>query len=342
MTGFAELPVSDEGLVITLFPTGHAFRAEPRETILEAGLRAGFNLNHSCATGTCGSCRARLVAGQVALSQPHDFTFSAAERAAGWFLMCRNRAVRDLLVEAAEHDTPAAIPEQRINARVARLERLQEEVVLLQVRTPRSGGLRFLAGQSASLCFEGMAPVELPIASCPCDTLHLRFHLRRRPEDAFSDFVFDRLQKGHPLALCGPRGDFTLDESSERPLLFVAWESGFARVQGLIDHALQLNPERQIHLYWLSSIPSGHYLSNYCRAWVDALDDFHYHSIDLSPHGATTPGRVFEDIASGHGSLQQWDAYLVLPPELLARARAAFAAAGMPTEQLRGTVQDRP
>ena len=248
----------------------------------------------------------------------------------------------DLLVEAAEDDTPAAIPEQRINARVARVERLQEDVVLLQVRTPRSGGLRFLAGQSASLCFDGMTPVELPIASCPCDSLHLRFHLRRRVDDPFSDFVFGSLQKGHPVALCGPRGDFTLDESSERPLIFIAWESGFARVQGLIEHALQVNPEREMHLYWLSSIPRGHYLSNYCRAWVDALDDFHYRSIDLAPHGEATPGQVFERVATAHGPLGQWDAYLVLPSALMAAAQACLVAAGMPGDQLRGTLQECP
>ena len=40
----------------------------------------------------------------------------------------------------------------------------------------------------------------------------------------------------------------------------------------LIDHAIQQDPEREIHLYWLSAIPGGHYLSNHCRAWRDVLD----------------------------------------------------------------------
>ncbi len=334
--------MANDSTVITLLPSGHAFAAEARETVLQAGLRAGFNLGYGCATGSCGACRARCVTGEVALVQPHDFRFSAAERAAGWFLMCRCRAASVLLIEAPEAGTAAAIPEQRITARVARVERLQDDVAVLQVRTPRSGGLRFLAGQSVSLCFAGMEPVELPVASCPCDSLHLRFHVRRRPDDALSALVFDGLQKGRTLELCGPRGDFTLRDEAERERVFVAWESGFARVQSLIDHALQLDPERATHLYWLSAIPRGHYLSNYCRAWVDALDAFHYHSIDLAPHGACLVDDVLRAVTARHTPLAERDVYLVLPEAHRERASALLHAAGLPPDQLSFAVQDRP
>jgi len=53
---------------ITVRPSGHNFEAEPSETLLQAGLRAGLNLGHSCATGSCGDCRARLLAGEISLA----------------------------------------------------------------------------------------------------------------------------------------------------------------------------------------------------------------------------------------------------------------------------------
>lgn len=42
-----------------------AFDCGGRETILYAGLRQGINLPFECATGTCGTCRARVVSGDV-------------------------------------------------------------------------------------------------------------------------------------------------------------------------------------------------------------------------------------------------------------------------------------
>jgi len=223
---------------VTVRPSGHTFYAEPSETLLQAGLRVGLNLDHSCANGSCGECRARLVSGTIAPLSHFDYRFSDRERQQGWFLMCRCRAAEDVVVEAHESGSAAEITEQEVHAKVSRVEQLQDDVVQLTLRAPRSAGLHFLAGQSAALGFEGLRPKMLSIASCPCDSIQLRFHLRRRDDDPFSAFVFDQLRKGREVLLRGPYGDFTLDEESERPLVFIAWESGFASVSSLIDHVI--------------------------------------------------------------------------------------------------------
>ena len=314
-------------------PTGHQFEVEAHESILEAGLRAGLNLDYQCTNGTCGKCRARLLDGRVEPTRFTDFCFSEAELTQGWLLPCSSTPVTDVEIEAHESGRAAEIPEQQIRARVGRLDRLQDEVMLLQVRTPRSRSLRYLAGQSVALQFDDMRRV-LPIASCPCHGTLLRFHVRWRPGDPFSEHVFSDLRRGREVLLTGPCGDFTLDESSGRPLLFVAWETGFAPVESIIDHAIRLHAERRMHLYWLSAIPGGHYLSNYCRAWEDALDDFHYHSIDLRPAG---PGRleaVCERILERHAPMEDWDVYLVLPEDAEADCRRRLGRAGLPVEQM--------
>jgi len=319
---------------ITVRPSGHTFEAEPSETLLQAGLRAGLNLDHSCANGSCGDCRARLLSGAIAPLGHCDYRFSGLDKQEGWFLLCSNRADGDVEIETHESGSAAEIPTQHIRARVSKLERLQEEVIRLSVRAPRSSGLRFLAGQGVTLAFDGMRPKTLPIASCPCDSVQLRFHVRRRDDDSFSDFVFNRLRKGRDVVLQGPCGDFTLDEESTRPLVFIAWESGFAPVSSLIDHAIQKDENRSIDLYWLSAIPRGHYLSNYCRAWRDVLDDFRYHSIDLEPAGSEQLDQVIQRIVRVHGSLESSDFYLALPEDSLESARAFLDESRVPGAQI--------
>lgn len=319
---------------ITVKPSGRSYEAEPTETLLQAGLRAGLNLSHGCASGSCGECRARLLAGEITPAHHSDFRFSEAEREQGWFLMCCCRAVTDVTVEAPEPGSAAEIPEQTLIAKVSKVEQLQDAVVQLTVRTPRSQGLRFLAGQSVALAFDGLAAKTLPIASCPCDSTLLRFHLRRRDDDPFSAFVFDHLRRGEPVRLQGPSGAFTLDETSTRPLVLVAWESGFAPVASVIDHAIQIDEGRSIDLYWLSAIPRGHYLSNQCRAWRDVLDDFRYHSIDLQPAGGDRMHAVIERVVRVHSLLADHDWYLALPDAALAVANRLLAGAGVPRTQI--------
>ena len=327
---------------ITVRPSGHSFEAEPSETLLQAGLRAGLNLNHGCANGSCGECRARLVTGKVAPHGHADYAFGELERQHGWILMCSCRAVGDVVLEAIEPGSAAEIPMQRVAARVSRVELLQDDVVQITVRTPRSAGLHFLAGQSAALTFDGVPPAVLPIASCPCDSVQLRFHLRRRDGDPFSDFVFDELRRGQDVMLHGPKGDFTLDEESTRPLVFIAWEGGFAPVAGLIDHAIQKDENRSIDLYWLSAFPRGHYLSNSCRAWRDVLDDFRYHSIDIAPAGSERIEPVIERIVRVHSLLADHDYYLALPDAELRFARGLLSAADVPNAQIRSTQVSKP
>lgn len=323
---------------VTLQPSGHKFPSEPSETLLEAGLRAGLNLDHSCANGSCGDCRARLLNGSVEVARHGDFRLSEVERQQGYLLTCCCRAASDVEIEAHESGTAAEIPKQSVSAKVSRVEALQPGVVQITVRMPRSGGLQFLAGQSVALKFDGQPAAQLPIASCPCDSVQLRFHLRHRPEDAFSHFAFEALRRGAELEIVGPSGEFTLDEDSERPLVFVAWESGFAPVSSLIDHAIQKDENRSIDLYWLSAIPRGHYLSNQCRAWRDVLDDFRYHSIDLEPAGSDRIDDVIERVARVHGLLADHDFYLALPPEALEQALASLRDAGVMRERVHTTV----
>jgi CDP-4-dehydro-6-deoxyglucose reductase len=328
------------GYQVRVQPSGHVFEAYSHESLLDAGLRAGLNLDHHCASGACGACGARLVSGQVAAIRQGDFRFPARE-ARDHILLCCYRPTSAVEIETHELASAAEIPAQRIRAKVHRLQRLQDEVILLQLRTPRTENLLFLAGQAVELSLDGLKPVTLALASCPCDGMYLRFHVHRRTGDPFRERVFAGLNKGQEMAVSGPVGDFTLAEESPRNRLFLAWESGFAAIASLIDHAIQLDEARPMRLYWLSGRPDGHYLSNYCRAWQDALDDFRYHAIDLAPVGADGFASAMARVAADLGDLAGWDCYAVLPPAGLAALRV-LRDAGLPDTQLHTALQGLP
>ncbi len=59
------------------------------QTLLEAGLAAGLELASACRMGLCGTCRSRLLEGQVEMAEPN--ALSDAERERRYCLPCISR-----------------------------------------------------------------------------------------------------------------------------------------------------------------------------------------------------------------------------------------------------------
>ena len=65
-------------------------------SILDAAAAAGLEVPFSCTSGVCGTCRARLVEGQVRMER--NFALDKAEVAAGFVLTCQAHPLTDRVV----------------------------------------------------------------------------------------------------------------------------------------------------------------------------------------------------------------------------------------------------
>ncbi|MGQ9686708.1 MAG: 2Fe-2S iron-sulfur cluster-binding protein [Thiobacillaceae bacterium] len=302
-------------------PSGHEFFVEGTDTILEAALRAGIPLNYGCSNGNCGECRARLISGEVKKVHPHDYVLKESEKANNVFLMCSNTAVTDIVIEASVAGATDIKP-QRIATKVKAVELLDDHIAALHLITPRSQRLRFLAGQQVHLVADGVAG-DYYIASCPCEDRHIELHIRRdnRP---FARKVFDDLRKEDPVTIEGPQGSFVINMESRRPVIFAAWDDGFAPVKSLVQHAMSLEMAESMHLYWVSAaLP--HYLDNLCRSWADALDNFSYAALYVDG-GAK---HIAERILAAHSDLTHTDIYAAGPAEFIHHLRDGAIARGL-------------
>jgi len=80
--------MADAGeLLVTLLPQHWHFRVRPGETVLEAALRAGIRLPHSCRNGTCRACLCDGLQGEVRYRVEWP-GLSAEERAGAHTLPC--------------------------------------------------------------------------------------------------------------------------------------------------------------------------------------------------------------------------------------------------------------
>ena len=303
---------------ITVMPSGHTFPSEENDTILEAALRAGIPLNYGCNNGNCGDCLAWLVSGEVNKVHPHDYLLKEADKGKGALLMCAYSAVGDVVIQASITGADD-IPQQTIPTRVKTVDLINEQILVLHLMTPRSQRLHFLAGQSVRLEIDGAAG-EYYIASCPCEDRHIELHVRR-DQQPFAERAFAGLAMEAVVQLTGPAGGFVIKLDSRRPILFVAWDDGFAPIKSLIQHAMSLDVAESMHLYWLAD-ELAHYQENYVRSLADALDDFKYSLMVAHADSA----QLAERVLAAHPDLAACDIYAAGPAGFLASLREAALA----------------
>ena len=67
-------------------------------SVLEAAAQAGLTLPSSCREGACGTCKTRLISGQVDMD--HTGGIRPREIAQGQILLCCSTPTTDLVVDA--------------------------------------------------------------------------------------------------------------------------------------------------------------------------------------------------------------------------------------------------
>jgi len=316
--------------------TGHEFFVEGSNSILESGLSAGLAMNYGCSNGNCGKCKARLLSGEIKKIRPHDYMLTESDKMQGYFLACSNTAVTDIVISADEAGSEQDIPFQAIKARVRKLEFPTQDLCILNITTPRTQRLRFLAGQLVRLEFEGSFTRSLYVASCPCEDMHLQFHIRRVSEDPFVDFVFTQLKQNDVVNIEGPSGHFVLREDETSPIIFIAFGEGFAPIKSLIEHAMTLDVTEHIYLYWVVAEQNELYLHNHCRAWADAFERFDYFPLVMDAPVQEQIERLMQSLQQIDPQLTPYHFYLAGPAPSIDACRQAISQRGVKTENIHG------
>ena len=218
---------------------GYDFDALPDERVLYAGLRAGIDLPYECATGTCGTCKAKLLSGRVKDRWPDAPGKKYVKAAANEFLMCQCAAEEALTLEVSKFVYPvepgACVP-QTCAATVRDVRQLTHDVIgfAIELERPRD----FDAGQFVLLAPEGIDGYRA-YSMCNYERggRSFDFVVKRKPDGAFSEWLFAANREGARLDTFGPLGKATFDPSLGKNLLCIAGGSGIAGMMSILARA---------------------------------------------------------------------------------------------------------
>jgi CDP-4-dehydro-6-deoxyglucose reductase len=312
---------------VTISGAGQSFHVEAGESVLAAALRENVNLAHDCKSGTCGTCRMRLVEGAFSY-RDEPMGISPEETAEGYLLACQARPDSDLVVEAEMLPAVAAEP-RRLSASVRSIEAFSPSVAHMTLELPGVDSFAFLPGQHVSVLLDDGRPRSFSMASPPHRNL-IDFHVRRIPGGVFTDGRLTALSPGDTLDVELPLGSFFLRKEDFRPLLMVATGTGLAPIKSMLG-ALMDDPDcPPVTLIWGGRTLDDLYLDAEIRTWAERLCDFRYFPV-LSRADSAWEGRRghVQDVALAEiEDLSEPSIYLCGSPVMVAEAKSRFAAAG--------------
>lgn len=319
---------------VTLKTSGKQFTVNQDETVLEAALRQNINLPYGCKNGACGSCKGKVLEGQVTHGQHSESAMSRADETGGATLFCCAHPLSDLLIEAREVQGAGDIAIRKVPCRVNAISRHGSDVAILKLQLPASERFQFLAGQYLEFLLKDGQRRAYSIANAPEQEGPLELHIRHLPGGLFTDFVFaakdPALKEKDILRFEGPLGSFFLREDSKKPIIFVAAGTGFAPIKSIIEQMQAKKIQRPISLYWGGRRPSDLYMNSLCETWAQDLPDFKYIPVISNALPEDTwdgrSGFVHEAVMTDHPNLKDFQVYACGAPVMVNAARQDFSS----------------
>ena len=302
---------------VRLQPGGQVFTVEEQENILAEGLRQGVALPYGCRGGSCGSCAATLLQGEVDYPSGEPMGLSPYDRDQGRVLLCQAVAYSDLELDSPHVGMLDDIEVKTLPARVEKLRRLNDDVMEVTLKLPTSEHLRFQAGQYVDILLRDGRRRSFSLANAPYDDQYLELHIRHVAGGDFTGQVFSTLKEKALWRIEGPLGQFYVRDS-ERPMVLMAGGTGFAPIKSILEQMRASGLGRPVYFYWGVRTQADLYLDSRVLDWALRESNLHYRRIlsneptDSSWDGLR--GWVHEAVLAEHADLSGFDVYMSGPP----------------------------
>ncbi len=308
------------------------FSVREDETILDAGLREGLALPYECRNGGCGLCLCSVEHGNIDHRPYQRSALPDAQKAQGKALMCCAVPRGDVVIDVEGFTGAAAQAAEVHTATVAQLKRLADDVMRVLLQLPEGKTLDFAAGQYIDILLDDGQRRAFSFANRPHASSQIELHIRLVPGGRFTTHVFEAMRVGDVLRFEGPRGSFTLRESTH-PILFVAGATGFAPIKSIVEDAFERGVQRPMRLYWGVRQRKDLYLLALCEQWARDHTNFTVVPVVSEPaEGDGWTGRtglVHEAMLADFPDLSGNEVYLCGSVKMVETAVPAFIAQGL-------------
>jgi len=312
-------------------PLDRVISATPGANLLAVLREHDIPISYSCTAGRCGTCRCKVVAGNVADTVNPGHVIDA--EGGQYVLACTSIVTGDCTIEIPEPDEVINHPAKILKATVSAVDRVTHDIVRLRLRTAKP--LEYSPGQYATLQFTPTHVRPYSMAGLPGDD-ELEFHIRVVKDGLVSGYVDRELKVGDTVRVSGPLGTSYLRTKHEGPMLCVAGGTGLAPVLSIVRGALESGMRNDIHVYFGVRSERDIYCTDTLAGLAERYANLKVHVVvtEGSDDPALRSGIVTEAVAADWSSLAGWRAYLCGAPPMVDAATLVARERGIDTNHI--------
>lgn len=312
-------------------PLNRSIRVEPGTTLLDALREAQVPMSYSCMAGRCGTCRCKVLDGEVLEGGSDQHRPIAGKDT--YVLACRTYVTEPCTIEIPEPDEVVVHPARIIKASVEAIEDLTHDIKRLLLKPAKP--IDFSPGQYVQLQFtpEHIRPYSM--AGLSADGLY-EFHVRLVPDGRVTGYVAHQLKVGDSVRISGPLGSAYLRRKHKGPMLCVAGGTGLAPILSILRGAVAEGMCNPTHLYVGVRSPQDIYGIEEIGALERMHSSLKTHIVVSSGASATShrSGLVTKAIEEDLGDLEGWRAYLCGSPPMVEAATLVVRNKGITPEHV--------
>jgi len=310
---------------IVVEPMHRTLTVSAGANLLETLRRHEIPLSYSCMSGRCGTCRCKVISGEV-LDGGEEMR-RPLNPSPPYVLACQATLTGPCTIEVPEPDEVVVHPARILRATVVSVDVLTHDIRRLRLKPAKA--FDYSPGQYAHLQFTPEHTRPYSMAGL-CTDGHLEFHVRLVPEGRVTTYIDRTLKVGDALRVSGPLGTAYLRRKHTGPMLCVAGGTGLAPILSIVRGALEFGMRNPIHVYFGARTPRDVY-------GVEALAHLQREHTNLHVHvvvGSGELGRdqraglVTEAFASDWASLAGWRTYLCGAPPMVEAATLLVRSRG--------------
>jgi CDP-4-dehydro-6-deoxyglucose reductase len=261
-----------------------------------------------------------------------------ADEEKGFALFCCAKPHSELVIEAREILAAGEFPIKKMPTRIANMDKVSDDVMILSLQLPANERLQFQAGQYIEFLLKDGKRRSYSLANAPHSDEHIMLHIRHMLGGVFTDHVFNTMKVRDILRFEGPLGTFFLREDSDKPIVLLASGTGFAPIKAIVEHAAHKNIERPMTLYWGGRRPQDLYMHALCEDWARTLPNFRYVPVVSNAQPEDNwigrSGFVHQAVMQDMPDLSQHQVYACGTPVMVDAARTDFTGrCNLPDEE---------
>ena len=226
------------------------FLCASEDSILSGAQKENITLDHSCKTGRCQSCKAKVSSG-TSIATVDETGLSDEDKAKGYILTCVRTPTSDLTLDVEDLSAYSLEQIRTIPSKVDKITLISSNVIELQLRIPPNSSFRYLSGQYINI-IKGDYKRSYSIANTHSNS-NLVFFIKNYGGGKFSTYLFDEAKVNDLLRIEGPIGTFFYRNTPKKNIVFLATGTGIAPVKAILEQFDENNSEvkdKNIYLFF--------------------------------------------------------------------------------------------